>query len=149
MIDFMCECGATLKADEKYSGKMVKCPNCGIQLRVHANSEQDGDEEQIGSLDELSIAIKPTTKSASTMERPYALCRIAKLLLKVSGFLLIVASVICACVAPILAAVAGPEALGLFGPALVGAFAAVGALASAELLGGIVEFLIKHDCKSD
>ena len=34
MIEFHCKCGAAVQASEKQTGKMFKCPKCGIWFQV-------------------------------------------------------------------------------------------------------------------
>ena len=153
-ISFTCNCGAKLQAKDDKAGALIDCPKCGGRLAVPGGDDV-GDLADVPTLKRMTHSgpgpveavdvIKGGGESADFL---YPACRLMRVVFIVSGWLSLAMSMMF--VVMVANAIDGGslvvfmQAVTLVITFVVGGF---GQFALAELLGGVVNYLLKHDCK--
>lgn len=153
-ISFSCNCGAKLQAKDDKAGALIECPKCGERLTIPSGDDA-GDLADVPTLKRMTHSGPGPVDVADVIqgggesaEFPYPACRLMRVVFIVSGWLSLVMSIVFIVMAG--AAVDGKNFAVLTQAVTLAILFGVGGFgqfASAELLGGVVNYLLKHNCK--
>ena len=143
MLVVHCRCGARLEAADKHAGRTFKCPKCKSSIPLPDKVETE------------ACDITEAAEQTSAV-RKYRWCRLLRLSLICTGAVWFAIAIIAALgitgvVLQLLSGdkEPGPVIIILLGAIVVAALSGVAAFASAELVGGFVAYLAKHECEPD
>jgi len=152
MIQVECGCGAKMQAKDEKAGSSFDCPKCGKRLTVHQVAE---------TLDELPVlkrrgSAEPEERSVNA-DSPvesraisYTACRVMRVVLVISGILSFIAATWFGSLAlPLVASnrVNLDAIVTLMFASVASTVYGFAGFALSELLGGVVSFLVKNDCR--
>ena len=139
MISLTCPCGAELEVADKHAGRTMKCPKCKAPLAIPSNADDDLVLPRIHG-----PSLEPA-KPPRDMSVRYPFCYFLQFFLvmqaAISGF----ASIILIAL-PFIQSMNFEQAIFCFTAAPVCLVSAVGSMATRELLGGAVSFLVMQKC---
>lgn len=153
-ISFTCNCGAKLQAKDDKAGALIDCPKCGGRLTI-PGGDDSGELADVPTLKRMTHSGPGPVEAADVIQGGgestgflYPACRMMRVVFIVSGWLSLAMSMMF--VVMVANAIDGGglvvfmQAVTLVITFGVGGF---GQFALAELLGGVVNYLLKHDCK--
>jgi len=150
-IVFSCSCGAKLQARDGASGSVVDCPKCGESIAVP--DEAGGLKRRASSPDPgESPGSVIASSAAAVVDSPYGSCRTFQTALYIGGVLSLFGSALLAVIGVANFATSDTSSMAVMAvttlvAALLSVLAGFACFAGAELLGGVVAFLLKNDCR--
>ena len=150
MIEFQCSCGEPLRVDEKHAGRKCKCPKCGGELRVPASGQPETMTDD-NPQPEFAVSDQPRSEPSKPSPIAYLWCRRLQRAMVWTGYLwFAIGAVILMLFVRLLFTNAPAEVMfSLATLALSSPFLGISSFATAELLGGAVAYLVKHDCRHE
>lgn len=150
MIEFQCSCGEPLRVDEKHAGRKCKCPKCGGELRVPASGQPEVMTDD-NSRPDFAVSDQPRSEHSKPSPIAYLWCRRLQRAMVWTGYLWFVIGAVAVMLFVRLGFTPAPDELmlSLAIVALTSPFWAISSFATAELLGGTVAYLVKHECHPD